>query len=72
MSNPKSQTYVILGCSFLVIANAIINYKNGYMRLIFRDMTREENIFNLGKKPRDVENQAFEVNLIKNFMSEHN
>ena len=34
-------------------------------------MTREVNIFNLKKQPRDVENQTFEVNLIENLMSEH-
>jgi len=34
-------------------------------------MTREVNIFNLGKQPRDVENQTFEVNLIENLTSEH-
>ena len=34
-------------------------------------MTREVNIFNLGKQHRDVEDQTFEVNLIKNFTSEH-
>ena len=41
------------------------------MRLIFGDMIREVNIFNLGKQPRDVEDQTFEVNLIKNLTSEH-
>ena len=40
------------------------------MRLTFGDMTREVNVFYLGK-PRDVENQAFEVNLIENLTSEH-
>jgi len=34
-------------------------------------MTREVNIFNLKKQPRDVENQTFEVTLIKNLTSEH-
>ena len=41
------------------------------MRLIFGDMTREVNIFNLGKQPRDIEDQTFECNLIENLMSEH-
>ena len=41
------------------------------MRLTFGDMTREVNIFNLGKQPRDVEDQTFEVNLIENLTSEH-
>ena len=34
-------------------------------------MTREVNVFNLGKQPRDVEDQTFEVNLIENLISEH-
>jgi len=34
------------------------------MRLTFEDMTREVNVFNLEKQPRDVEDQTFEVNLI--------
>jgi len=39
--------------------------------LTFGDMTREVNIFNLGKQPRDVGDQTFEVNLIENITSEH-
>ena len=41
------------------------------MRLTFGDMTREVNVFNLGKQPRDLEDQTFEVNLIENLISEH-
>ena len=41
------------------------------MRLTFGDMTREVNVFNLEKQPRDVEDQTFEVNLIENLTSEH-
>ena len=37
------------------------------MRLTFGDMTREVNVFNLGKQPRET----FEVNLIENLTSEH-
>ena len=47
VSNPRAQTPVILECSFLAIANAIINCRNGSMRLNFGDMTREVNVFNL-------------------------
>jgi len=41
------------------------------MRLTFGDMTKEVNVFNLEKQPRDVENQTFEVILIKNLTSKH-
>ena len=34
-------------------------------------MTREVNVFNLGKQPSVIENQTFEVNLIENMTSEH-
>jgi len=34
---------------FLATANAIINYRNEFMRLTFGDMTKKVNIFNLKK-----------------------
>ena len=34
-------------------------------------MTKEVNIFNLGKQPRDLEDQTFEVNFIEKLTSEH-
>jgi len=71
VSNSRAQTLIILGCPFLTTANAIINCRNGSMRLTFREMTREVNVFNLGKKPHDVENQTFEGNLFENLTSEH-
>ena len=49
VSNPRAQTLIILGQPFLATANAIINCRNGSMRLTFRDMTREINVFNLRK-----------------------
>ena len=70
-SNHRAQTPVIIGRPFLATANAIINFRNGSMRLTFGDMTREVNVFNLGKQPRDIEDQTFEVNLIENLTSEH-
>jgi len=51
VSNPRAQTPVNLGRPFLAITNAIINCRNGSMRLTFRDMTREVNVFNLGRNP---------------------
>ena len=63
--NPKAQTPDILGRPFLATANAIINCRNGSMRLTFGDMTKEVNVFHLGKQPRDLDDQLFEVNLIE-------
>ena len=71
VSSPQSQTSVILGRPFLATANAIINCKNGSMRLTFRDMTKEVNVFNLGRQPRDVNDQTFKVNSIENLSSVH-
>jgi len=34
-------------------------------------MTKEVNIFNLGKHPYDIDDQPFDVNLIENVTSEH-
>ena len=51
MSNLRSQTPVILGHPFLATANAIINCRNGSMRLTFGDMTKEVNVFNLVRQP---------------------
>jgi len=66
VSNPRAQTPVILGRPFLATANAIINCKNRSMRLTFRDMTREANVFNLEKQPRKIRDQTFKVNFIEN------
>ena len=41
------------------------------MRLTFGDMIKEVNVFQLGKQPRDLENESFEVNLIEGLASEH-
>ena len=40
------------------------------MCLIFGNMTKEVNIFHLGKQPQNFEDQIFEVNLIKALTSE--
>ena len=41
------------------------------MRLTFGDMTKEVSVFHLGKQPRDLGNESFEVNLIEGLTSEH-
>ena len=70
VSNSRSQTPVILGRQFLITANAIINCRNGSMRLTFGDM-KEVNVFNLRRQPKDINDQTFEVNFIENLTSEH-
>ena len=41
---------IILGRPFLATSNAIINSRNGVMKLTFGNMTLELNIFHLSKK----------------------
>ena len=45
--NIASQIPIILGCPFLATSNALINCRNGMMRLSVGNMTVELNIFNL-------------------------
>jgi hypothetical protein len=55
---------VILGCPFLATSNALINYRNGLMKLSFGNMTLEMNIFNICKQPGD-DNDLQEVDSIE-------
>ena len=41
------------------------------MRLIFGDMIKKVDVFNLGEQTCDMDDQPFEVNLIENLTSEH-
>jgi len=52
---------VILGRPFLATSNALINCRNGLMKLSFGNMTLEMNIFNIFKQPED-DNDLQEVN----------
>lgn len=49
----ESKIPLILGRPFLATANALINCRNGLMKLSFGNMTLEVNIFNIGKQPQD-------------------
>jgi len=51
VSNPQGQIPVILGRPFLATSNALINCRNGLMRLSFGNLTADFNIFTLGKQP---------------------
>ncbi|KAF5447327.1 hypothetical protein F2P56_032886 [Juglans regia] len=46
----NSKTPLILGRSFLATVNALINCRNGLMKLSFRNMTLEVNIFHIEKQ----------------------
>jgi hypothetical protein len=55
---------VVLGCPFLATSNALINCRNGLVKLSIGKMTLELNIFNICKQPRD-DNDLQEVDLIE-------
>jgi len=55
---------VILGRPFLATSNALINCRNGVMKLSFGNMTLEMNVFNICKQPGD-DNDLQEVDFIE-------
>jgi len=55
---------MILGRPFLATSNALINCRNGLMKLSFENMTLEMNIFNICKQLGD-DNDLQEVDLIE-------
>ncbi|CAK9151637.1 unnamed protein product [Ilex paraguariensis] len=70
VANLSSQIPVILGRPFLATSNAVINCRNGLMKLAFGNMTMEHNVFNLAKQPGDDE-EVSEVNRIDTLVEEH-
>ncbi|RVW87063.1 Retrovirus-related Pol polyprotein from transposon 17.6 [Vitis vinifera] len=76
-TNPivKETNYVpiILGRPFIATSNAIINFKNGLMQLMFGNMTLELNIFYMCKKPINPKEDEGpeEVCIIDTLVEEH-
>ena len=62
--SPKNQIPIILGRPFLATSNALINCRNGLMKLTFGNMTIDLNIFHVGKQPEDPYDQPMDVNLV--------
>ena len=63
---------IMLGRPFLSTSNAIINYRNGVMKLIFDNMTMELNIFHLNRNLVHLEEEGLEeVCLIDTIVEEH-
>ena len=54
----ESKIPIILGRPFLATANALINCRNGLMKMTFGNMTMEVNIFNIAKQPHDEDESA--------------
>ena len=63
---------IILGRPFLATSNVIINFRNGVMKLTFRNMTLELNIFHLSKKHmQPLEDGLEKVYIIDTILEEH-
>uniref|UniRef100_A0A2N9I6A0 RNA-directed DNA polymerase n=1 Tax=Fagus sylvatica TaxID=28930 RepID=A0A2N9I6A0_FAGSY len=69
VSNVDIQIPIILGRPFLATSNALINCRNGVMKLSFGNMTLEVNIFNICKQPGD-DDGFHEVNLIETLVQD--
>jgi hypothetical protein len=67
--NLGSQIPVILGRPFLATANALINCRTGVMKISFRNMTVELNIFHIMKQPLEYD-EVQQVCLIEDVMEE--
>jgi len=59
VSNLAGQVPVILGRPFLATVNALINCRNGIMRLSFGNMTVELNIFNMQRQLSRFDDMEF-------------
>ena len=51
--NACTQIHVILGHPFLATSNALLNCRSGVMKISFRNMTVELNIFDISKQVLD-------------------
>ena len=61
---------VILGRHFLATSNALINCRNGVLKISFENMTAELNIFNVNKQPGEFEDIR-EVGCVDTIVQEH-
>ena len=64
VNNPMNQIPLILGRPFLATSNALINCRNGSMKISFGNMTIDLNIFNLGNQPNEPHELTSEVSAI--------
>ncbi|GFS37337.1 hypothetical protein Acr_00g0051420 [Actinidia rufa] len=66
----KCHIPIILGRPFLAMANAVIHYRHGFLKLSFGNMTLETNIFTVGKQMKEVD-QIEKINVIESIIQEH-
>ena len=65
----ESKIPLIYGRPFLAIANALINYRNGLMKLSFGNMPMKVNIFHVSKQPREEE-KCYHTYMINSLIQE--
>ena len=70
--NNNEQISIILGRPFLATSNAMINCRNGSMKLSFGDMTIDLNIFNLGNQPSEQSDYIAEINSVHEQIEDKN
>ena len=64
VKNLKNQIPIILGRPFLATSNALLNCRNGLMKLTFGNMTIDLNVFNVANQSNDLYEQPVVVNFI--------
>ena len=57
VKNLKNQIPIILGRPFLATSNALINYRNGSMKLTFGNMTIDLKVLNIANQSNDLYEQ---------------
>ena len=70
VSNSNAQIPVILDRPFLATSNALINCRNGVLKLSFGNMTLELNVFNVCKHPAQ-DHEVHEVDFIEELVHQH-
>ncbi|XP_022851725.1 uncharacterized protein LOC111373417 [Olea europaea var. sylvestris] len=65
----NSKIPIILGRPFLLAANALINYRNGLIKLTFENMTLEVNIFYVTQQPTE-DDECYQTYMIDTFTQE--
>ncbi|XP_026452306.1 uncharacterized protein LOC113352739, partial [Papaver somniferum] len=71
VQNPDSHIPVILGRPFLATSNAIINCRNGVLKLSFGNMTVELNVFNVSQHHVNLDDEdVHEVNMIESLIQD--
>src|SRR3954465_2646750 len=65
-----TQVRIILGRPFVATANALINCRNGVMKISFGNMTLELNIFNISRQILTENDDLCELNFIDDFVND--